>query len=59
MNTEETTMEYLEHYRNRLQETLDHLTSLDDSMYGSLNGLEYATDVEDCEVWIDSAKRAL
>jgi len=49
----------LEHYRNRLQETLDHLKSLDDSIHVSLNDVEYATDVESCEVYIDSAKRAI
>jgi hypothetical protein len=27
-STEGTTLDDLEHYRNRLQETLDHLTSL-------------------------------
>jgi hypothetical protein len=44
-STEETTLDDLEHYRNRLQETLDHLTSLDDSIYGTLNDVEYAADV--------------
>jgi len=41
-----------------LKETLDHLTSLDDSIHCSLNHVEYGTDVETCEVYIDSAKRA-
>jgi len=41
-----------------LQET-DHLTRLDDFIQGSLNDVEYATDVETCEVYIDSAKRAI
>ena len=56
--TEGTTPDDLEHYRNRLQET-DHLTRLDDFIQGSLNDVEYATDVETCEVYIDSAKRAI
>ena len=56
---EETTLDDLEHYRNRLQETLHHLTSLDDSIHGSLSDVEYATDVESCEVYIDSAKHAI
>jgi hypothetical protein len=58
-STEETTLEELEHYRNRLHETLDHLTSLDDSIHGSLTDTEYATDAESCEIYLDSAKRAL
>jgi hypothetical protein len=57
--TERTTLDYLKHFRNRLQETLDHLTSLDDSIHGSLNDVEYATDVENCEVYIDSVKHAI
>jgi len=56
---EGTTLDNLEHYRNRQQETLDHLTSLDDSIHGSLNDVEYATDVASCEVYIHSAKRAI
>jgi hypothetical protein len=55
---EGTTPDDLQHKSNRLQETLDHLTSLDDSIHGSLNDVEYATDVETSEVYIDSAKRA-
>jgi len=58
-STEETTLEVLQHYWNRLQETLDYLTSLDDSIHGLLNDAEYATDVESCKVYIDSAKRAI
>ena len=53
MTTEETTQEDLEHYRNPLQETLDYLTSLDDSTHGLLNDAEYSTDVESCEVYTD------
>ena len=52
-------LEDLEHYQNRLQETLHHITSLDYSIHGSLNDVEYATDIEGCEVYINSAKRAL
>ena len=58
-STEATTLDDLEYYRNRLQETLDQLTSLDDSIHGSPNDIEYATDVETCEVYIDSAKCAI
>ena len=42
-----------------MQERLDYLTSLDDSIHGLLNDAEYATDVEICEVYIDSEKRAI
>jgi hypothetical protein len=58
-STEGTTLDDFEHYRNRLQETLDHLPSVDYSIHGSLNDVEYAADVESCEVYIDSAKRAI
>jgi len=58
-STDATTSDDLEYYRNRLQETLDQLTSLDDSIHGSLNDIEYATDAETCEVYIDSANRAI
>jgi len=59
MTTEGTTLDNFEYYRNRLQETFDQLASLDDSIHASLNDVEYATDVETCEVYIDSAKRAI
>ena len=58
-SAEATTLDDLEYYRNRLQETLDQLTSLDDSTHSSLNDIEYASDVETCEVYRDSAKRAI
>jgi len=57
--SEETKLEDLEHYRNRLQDTLDCLTSLDDYIHGLLNDAEYATNVESCEVYVDSANRAI
>ena len=57
--TEGTTPDDLERYRNSLQETLDHITSLDYSIHGSLNDVEYAIDVESFEVYIDSAKHAI
>jgi len=52
--TEQNTPDILEHFRDHLQET-----SLNDSSHGSLNDVEYATDVEACKVCIDSAKRAI
>ena len=57
--TEGTTLDDLQYYRNRLQETLDQLTGLDDSIHSLLNDVDYATDVESCEVYIDFAKRAI
>ena len=57
--TDATTSDDLEYYRNRLQETLDQLTILDDSIHGSLNDIEYTADVQNCETYIDSAKRAI
>jgi len=57
--TKGTALEDLEHYRNRLQETLNHLTRLDDSNRGSLIHVESATVVESWEVYIASAKRAI
>ena len=48
-----------EHYRGRLQETLDQLIRLDDAIRDLLEDHEYIVDVETCEEYIDSAKRAL
>jgi hypothetical protein len=58
-STDATTSDDLQYYRNLLQLTLDQLTSLDDTIHGPLNDTKYATDVETCEVYIDSAKRAI
>jgi hypothetical protein len=51
-STEGTRLEDKE--RSRLQETLDHLTSVEDPIHSSLNDVEYATDVEGCEVFIEA-----
>ena len=48
-----------EHNRGRLQETLDQLVRLDDDIQDLLEDREYTVDVETCEEYIDSAKRAL
>ena len=56
---EGTMLDDFEHFRNRFQETLDQLTSLDDFIHGSLNDVEYATDVETCEEYIVSVKRVI
>jgi len=59
MTTEGTTLDDLQYYRKRLQETVDQLTNLDDSIHSLLNDVDYATDVENCEVYTDSAKCAI
>jgi hypothetical protein len=47
-----------EHYRGRLQETLDKLLSLDDAIHNLLFFDEYQEDIKVCEEYIDRAKRA-
>jgi hypothetical protein len=54
-----TTPDDLEPYSGRLQETLDRLVSLDDSIHDLLNDEEYASDVDSCETYIDTPKRAI
>jgi len=48
-----------EQYRCQLQETLDQLVRLDESIQDPLEDSEYTADVEACKEYIDSAKRAL
>jgi hypothetical protein len=48
-----------EHNRNRLQETLDRLNSLDDAIHGLLSDTEYGADIDACDEYIDKAKRAI
>jgi len=55
----DTPLDDYEHYRGRLQETLDQLVRLDDSIEDLLEDSEYAGEVEVCEEYIDSAKRAI
>jgi hypothetical protein len=57
--TQETSAEDYEHYRDRLQETLSHLLSLDDAIHDLLSNAEYDEDVATCEEYIDKAKRAI
>ena len=57
--TENTPLDDYEHYRGRLQETLDQLVRLDDAIQDLLEDREYTVDVEACEEYIDSVKRAL
>jgi len=56
---ENTPLDDYEHYKGRLQETLDQLVRLDDAIQDLLEDREYTVDVETCEEYIDSAKRAL
>jgi hypothetical protein len=48
-----------EHYRGRLQVSLDQLVRLDDCIKELLEDSEYTADVEAYEDYIDSAKRAI
>jgi len=54
-----TSLDDFEHYRGRLQETLDRLTSLDDAVHDLLSDNEYEEDIKACEEYIDKSKRAL
>ena len=54
-----TPLDDLEHYRGRLQETLDMLLSLDDAIHDLLPDKEYEEDISICEEYIDKAKRAI
>jgi hypothetical protein len=57
-STEATSLEDLEYNYNRLQETLDQLTSLDDSFHSLLDDTEYVTDADTCETYTDTAQNA-
>jgi hypothetical protein len=54
-----TSLDDLEHYRGRLQETLDKLLSLDNAIHDLLSDEEYAEDTKLCEDYIDRAKRPI
>ena len=54
-----TSPDDLQHYRGRLQETLDKLLSLDDAIHDLLSDEEYQEDIKTCEDYIDRAKRAI
>jgi hypothetical protein len=58
-STENTPLDDYEHYRCRLQETLVQLVRLDDAIQDLMEDRTYAVDVETCEEYVDSAKRAL
>jgi DNA repair exonuclease SbcCD ATPase subunit len=54
-----TSLDDFEHYRRRLQETLDRLTCLDDAVHDLLSDNEYEEDIKACEAYIDKSKRAI
>jgi hypothetical protein len=54
-----TPLDDLEHYRERLKETLDRLISLDDSIHDLLPDKEYEEDIHTCEEYIDKTKMAI
>ena len=57
--TGDTPLDDYEHYRGMFQETLDQLVRLDDYIQDLLEDSEYTAEVEICEEYIDSAKRAI
>jgi len=48
-----TSLDDFEHYRGRLQETLDRLISLDDAFHELLFDNEYDEDIKACKEYID------
>jgi len=54
-----TSLDDFEHYRGRLQDTLDRLISLDDAIHELLSHGEYEEDIKACEEYIDKTKRAI
>jgi len=57
--TDTTTLEDYEYYKDGLHETLGRLTSLDDEIHELLDDSEYDADLQKCEEYIESAKRAI
>lgn len=53
-----TSLDDLEHYRGRLQENLDRLITLDDTIHDLLTDKEYE-DIHTCEEYIDTTKMAI
>jgi len=50
-----TSLDDFEHYRGRLQETLDRLILMDDAIHDN----EYEEDIPACEEYIDKTKRSI
>jgi hypothetical protein len=57
--TDNSPLDDYEHYRGRLQETLNQLVRLDVSIQDFLEDSEYNADAEVCEKHMDSAKRVI
>jgi hypothetical protein len=57
--TDTTALEDYEYYQDRLREALGQLTSLDDEIHELIDDSEYDVDVQKCEEYIESAKRAI
>jgi hypothetical protein len=57
--TNSTEVEEIEHNRDRLRETLQTLTELDEPIQDLLSDKEYEEDTSVCEEYIDKAKRAI
>jgi DNA repair exonuclease SbcCD ATPase subunit len=56
--TEETTRDDYEHYKGHLEEALEHMLKLDDTIH-DLTDEEYDADVATREEYIETAKRAI
>jgi uncharacterized membrane protein YccC len=57
--TNTTTLEDYEHYQDRLREALGRLMSLHDEIHELIDDNEYDADVQKCEEYIESTKRAI
>jgi hypothetical protein len=57
--TGETSLDDYEHYKGSIEEALERMLRLDDSIHDLLADDEYDTDVAVCEDYIDAAKRAI
>jgi hypothetical protein len=57
--TEKTARDDYEHYKGRLEEALEHMWKLDDTIHDLLTDEEYDAEVTTCEEYIDTAKRAI
>jgi len=57
--TEETSRDDYEHYKGRLEEALEHVLKIDETIHDFLNDEEFNSDMTTCEYYIDTAKRAL
>jgi hypothetical protein len=57
--TDTTTLEDYEYYKDMLHETLSRLTSLDDEIHELLDDSEYDADLQRCEEYVESSKRAI